>query len=110
MKLRPLGDRVVIQPLEKEETTAGGIVLPDTAKEKQNHGRVVAVGPGRRLEDGSRAGVNLEVGDEVVFQKYGGTEITVDGTDYVIMRTDDVLAKVEGKSKSAKKAGRKGRK
>ena len=105
MKIRPLGDRVVIKPLEKEEKTAGGIVLPDTAKEKQIRGKIVAVGPGRRLEDGSRAGVDLKVGDEVVFQKYAGTEIRIDGVDYTIMRTDDVLAKVEA-GESAKSEGK----
>jgi len=108
MKIRPLGERVVIEPLEKEEVTAGGIVLPEAAKEKQTRGQVVAVGPGKRLDDGTRAGVSLEVGDEVIFQKYGGTEITVAGTDYTIMRADDVLAKVEsGKPARAAKTGKK---
>jgi chaperonin GroES len=94
MKLRPLDDRVVIEPLEAEEKTAGGIVLPDAAREKPQRGRVIAVGPGKRLEDGSFAKVALEKGDEVIFGKYSGSEVTVDGTEFKIMRESDVLAKI----------------
>lgn len=96
MTLNPLDDRVVVQPLEAEETTAGGIVLPDAAREKQQRGKVVAVGPGRLLDSGERCAVSVSVGDEVLFGKYGGTEIEVDGTDVKILRESDILAKVEG--------------
>lgn len=94
MKLRPLDDRVVVEPLEAEEKTAGGIVLPDTAREKPQRGRVVAVGPGKRLEDGSFAKIPLEKGDEVIFGKYAGSDVTVDGVEYKILRESDVLAKI----------------
>jgi chaperonin GroES len=94
MKLRPLDDRVVIEPLEAEEKTAGGIVLPDAAKEKPQRGRVISVGPGKRLDDGGFAKIALEKGDEVIFGKYSGSEVTVEGTEYKIMRESDVLAKV----------------
>ena len=96
MTLNPLDDRVVVQPLEAEETTAGGIVLPDAAREKQQRGKVVAVGPGRLLDSGERCAVSVSVGDEVLFGKYGGTEIEVDGKDVKILRESDILAKVEG--------------
>ncbi|QDT14876.1 co-chaperone GroES [Alienimonas californiensis] len=94
MTLNPLDDRVVIEPLEAEETTAGGIVLPDAAKEKSQRGKVLAVGPGRLLDSGERSPVGVEVGDEVLFGKYGGTEIEVDGKDVKILREADILAKV----------------
>jgi chaperonin GroES len=96
VKLKPLDDRVVVHPLSAEETTAGGIVLPDTAKEKPQRGKVVAVGPGRLLDSGERCPVALVVGDEVLFGKYGGTEIEVDGDDVKILRESDILAKVIG--------------
>ncbi|MCA9023815.1 MAG: co-chaperone GroES [Planctomycetaceae bacterium] len=96
MTLNPLDDRVVVQPLEAEETTAGGIVLPDAAREKQQRGKVLAVGPGRLLDSGERCAVSVSVGDEVLFGKYGGTEIEVDGKDVKILRESDILAKVEG--------------
>lgn len=108
MKIRPLGDRVVIEPLEKEEMTAGGIVLPDTAKEKQTRGRVVAVGPGKRLDDGTYAKVDLVVGDEVIFGKYSGTEVRVGEDEYSIMRASDVLAKVVTGAGPARAARAKG--
>jgi len=92
MKLVPLDDRVVLQRLEAEGTTQGGIVLPDTAKEKPQKGKVVAVGPGRLLDDGSRAGLDVKKGDTVLFGKYAGTEVTVDGQDYVIMKESELLA------------------
>jgi len=94
VKLNPLDDRVVVQPLEAEEMTAGGIVLPDTAKEKQQRGRVLAVGPGRLLDSGERSTVSVKVGDEVLFGKYGGTDIEIDGEDVKILRESDILAKI----------------
>lgn len=94
MTLKPLDDRVVVEPLSAEETTAGGIVLPDSAKEKPQRGKVLAVGPGRLLESGDRVAVAVQVGDEVLFGKYGGTEIEVDGRDIKILRENDILAKV----------------
>lgn len=94
MKLNPLDDRVVISPLDAEETTAGGIVLPDAAKEKPQRGKVVAVGPGRLLENGERCEVALAVGDEVLFGKYGGTDIEVEGEEVKILRESDILAKI----------------
>ncbi len=96
MTLNPLDDRVVVQPLEAEETTAGGIVLPDAAREKPQRGKVVAVGPGRLLDSGERCAISVGVGDEVLFGKYGGTEIEVDGDEVKILRESDILAKVEG--------------
>jgi chaperonin GroES len=96
VNLRPLDDRVVVKPLEAEEVTAGGIVLPDTAKEKPQRGKVVAVGPGRLLDSGSRGELSVTVGDEVIFGKYGGTDIEVDGEDIKILRESDILAKVVG--------------
>ncbi|MEX0717202.1 MAG: co-chaperone GroES [Planctomycetaceae bacterium] len=94
MELKPLDDRVVVRPLEAEEKTAGGIVLPDSAKEKPQRGKVVAVGPGRLLESGERCAVSVGVGDEVLFGKYGGTDIEVSGEDVKILRESDILAKV----------------
>jgi chaperonin GroES len=94
MQLNPLDDRVVVQPLDAEETTAGGIVLPDAAKEAPQRGTVIAVGPGRLLDSGERCAVSLTVGDEVLFGKYGGTEIEVDGNDVKILRESDILAKI----------------
>jgi chaperonin GroES len=96
MTLNPLDDRVVVRPLEAEETTAGGIVLPDSAKEKPQRGKVVAVGPGRLLESGERCPVSVGEGDEVLFGKYGGTDIEVDGEEVKILREGDILAKVVG--------------
>ena len=96
MQLKPLDDRVVVEPLEAETTTAGGIVLPDSAKEKPQRGKVRSVGPGRLLESGDRCPVNLAVGDEVLFSKYGGTDIEVDGKEVKILRESDILAKIQG--------------
>jgi chaperonin GroES len=93
MNLKPLGDRLIVEVLEEEETTTSGIVLPDTAKEKPQRGRVLAVGPG---SDGKFVPMDLEEGDEIVFSKYGGTEIKVGTEDYLILRESDVLAKVTG--------------
>ena len=94
LKIRPLEDRVVIQQIEAEEKTAGGIVLPDTAKEKPQRGRVLAVGPGKLLDNGARAEIDLKAGDEVLFGKYSGTEIKVDGEEIKILRESDILAKI----------------
>ncbi len=94
MQLKPLDDRVVVEPTDAEETTAGGIVLPDAAQEKPQRGTVVAVGPGRLLDSGERCEICLEVGDEVLFGKYGGTDIEVDGSDVKILRESDILAKI----------------
>jgi chaperonin GroES len=94
IKIRPLDDRVVVETLEAEETTAGGIVLPDNAKEKPQRGTVLAVGPGKLLDDGTRGKLSVEVGDEVIFGKYGGTEIEVEGEEVKILRESDILAKV----------------
>jgi chaperonin GroES len=96
IKLRPLDDRVVVQPLEAEEVTAGGIVLPDTAKEKPQRGKVVAVGAGKLLDSGARGELSVSVGDEVIFGKYGGSEVEVNGEEYKILRETDILAKVVG--------------
>lgn len=94
VKIRPLDDRVVVEPIEAEETTAGGIVLPDSAKEKPQRGTIVAVGPGRLLDSGERGGLSVGVGDEVIYGKYGGSDIEVDGADVKILRESDILAKV----------------
>ena len=92
MKLKPLGDKVVVKRLEAEEKTPGGIVLPDTAKEKPKRGKIVAVGPGKTLESGEVAKPTVKQGDEVIFSSFAGTEITVDGVEMLIMSTDDILA------------------
>jgi chaperonin GroES len=96
MNLQPLGDRIIVEVLEEEETTASGIVLPDTAKEKPQRGKVLAVGPGSLNDKGERVAIDLAEGDEIVFSKYGGTEIAVGTDDYLILRESDVLAKVVG--------------
>ena len=104
MDLQPLGDRLIVEALEEEETTASGIVLPDTAKEKPQRGRVLAVGPGGRDEDGNYITMDVEVGDEIIFSKYGGTEIKLGTDDVLVLRETDVLAKVVGGgSKGSKK-------
>jgi chaperonin GroES len=92
MKLKPLGDRVVVEFLEEEEKTKGGIVLPDTAKEKPQKGKVLAVGPGRVLDSGQRVALEVKEGDKVLFAKYGGTEIQLDGKELMILQERDVLA------------------
>jgi chaperonin GroES len=94
MKLRPLDDRVVVEPIEAEEKTAGGIVLPDTAKEKPQRGKVIAVGVGKLLDDGNRAALSIAKGDEVLYGKYSGSEVKVDGVEYKILRESDILAKI----------------
>ena len=96
MKLKPLGDRLIVKPTDEEETTASGIVLPDTAKEKPQKGKVVAVGDGKWDEDGEkRIPLDVAAGDEVLYSKYGGTEITVEDDELLVLRESDVLAKVE---------------
>ena len=94
MAVKPLDDRVLVKQSEAEETTAGGIVLPDTAKEKPQRGKVVAVGVGKLLDNGQRGEMSLKKGDEVYYGKYSGTEIKIDGEEYVILRESDVLAVV----------------
>lgn len=96
MKLRPLNDRVVVKRLEEETKTAGGIIIPDTAKEKPIQGQVIAVGAGKVLDDGSRKALDVQAGDRVLFGKYAGTDIKVEGEELLIMREDDILAIVEG--------------
>jgi chaperonin GroES len=94
LNVRPLDDRVVVEPLEAEESTAGGIILPDTAKQKPQRGKVLAVGPGKALENGNRAPVAVSVGDEVLYGRYSGNDIEVAGKEIKIMRESDILAKV----------------
>ncbi len=96
MKLKPLDDRIVVKQSEAEETTAGGIVLPDAAQEKPNQGKVVAVGPGSLLDDGKRSPMSVKKGDEVLYGKYSGTEVEVNGEKLVILKETDLLAVVEG--------------
>jgi len=94
--LKPLEDRIVVKPLEEQETTVSGIVIPDTAKEKPQEGQVMAVGPGR-FEEGERVPVDVKAGDKVIYSKYGGTEVKVEGEEYLILSARDVLAVVEKK-------------
>ena len=94
-KLRPLGDRVVIQPTPREETTKSGIVLPDTAKEKPQEGKILAVGPGRILDDGKREQIDVKQGQKVLFAKYAGTEFKLEGDEYLIVSQKDILAVLE---------------
>jgi chaperonin GroES len=98
-KMQPLADRLVVKPIAREEVTKGGIVLPDTAKEKPQEGEVLAVGPGRMTEDGKRIPIDLKVGDIVLYSKYGGTEIKIEGDELMILRESDVLAVQTKKSK-----------
>jgi chaperonin GroES len=95
MNLKPLGDRLLVSPIEQEEMTASGIVLPETAKEKPMQGKVIAAGPGARKEDGTRIAMDVKEGDTVLYAKYAGTEIKIDGTKYLIFKETDVLAIVE---------------
>ena len=94
IKVRPLDDRVVVEPVEAETTTSGGIVLPDSAQEKPQRGKVLAVGPGRLLDSGERGELSVSIGDEVIYGKYGGTDIEINGQDVKILRESDILAKV----------------
>ena len=93
VKLQPLSDRLVVKPIEREEKTKTGIYLPDTAKEKPQEGKVIAVGPGRLSEDGKRIAMDIKVGDTVIYAKYGGTELKVDDEELMILRESDILAK-----------------
>ncbi|RMD82027.1 MAG: co-chaperone GroES [Candidatus Dadabacteria bacterium] len=95
MNIRPLQDRIIVKRMKEEETTAGGIIIPDTAKEKPQEGKVVAVGKGKVGEDGKVQKLEVKKGDRVLFGKYAGTEVTIDGTEYLIMREDDVLGIIE---------------
>jgi chaperonin GroES len=95
-KLRPLGDRVVIEPIPREDMTKSGIVLPDTAKEKPQEGKVIAVGPGKTLEDGKREAIDVTIGDKVLYAKYAGTEFKLEGEELLIVSQKDILAIVEG--------------
>jgi len=95
MKIRPLNDRLLVQRLEEEEKTSGGIIIPDSAKEKPAEGKVVAVGPGKVSDAGERVALQVKEGDVILFSKYGGTDVKLDGEDYLIMREDDVLGIVE---------------
>ena len=92
-KLQPLGDRVVVKPLPREEITKGGIVLPDTVKEKPQEGKVIAVGPGKMTDDGKRIPLDVKAGDTVIYAKYGGTDYKEDGEELIILRESDILAK-----------------
>jgi chaperonin GroES len=103
MKFRPLHDRVVVRRLEQEEKTAGGIIIPDTAKEKPQEGEVVAVGPGARDEHGKLQPLDLKAGDRVLFGKWSGTEVKIDGEELMIMKESDVMGVIEGKPSKAKK-------
>ena len=102
-KLQPMADRLVVKPIEREEVTKGGIVLPDTAKEKPQEGLIVAVGPGRLMDDGERAAMEVKKGDRVIFAKYAGTEMKLDDTKYLILSEKDILAILGGKGKKKKK-------
>lgn len=95
MKLRPLGDKIVVEVLEEEDKSPGGIYLPDTAKKKPQQGKVIAVGEGRLLEDGTRAKMSVKVGDRVLFSKYGGNEVEIDGKEYTILDEDQVYAIIQ---------------
>lgn len=95
MNLKPLGDRLIVEPIEQEEMTASGIVLPETAKEKPMQGKVLAVGPGSRKEDGSRITMDVSKGDTVLYAKYAGTEVKIEGKKYLILKETDVLAIVQ---------------
>ena len=103
MQFRPLHDRVVVRRLESEEKTAGGIIIPDTAKEKPQEGEVIAVGPGARGEDGTLHPLDVKAGDRVLFGKWSGTEVKLDGQELIIMKESDIMGILEGKAKSSKK-------
>lgn len=96
MSIRPLGDRVLVKRVEAEEKTAGGILLPDSAQEKPKEGKVIAVGEGKQLEDGSRTTFSVKKNDRVLFTSYAGTDVKIDGDEYLIMREDDILGVIEG--------------
>ena len=95
MKIRPLHDRVIVQRIDEEEKTKGGIIIPDTAKEKPQEGKVIAVGPGKILENGTKTTLDVKVGDKILFGKYSGTEIKIEGEEFLMMREDDILGVIE---------------
>jgi chaperonin GroES len=97
MKIRPLHDRIIVKRLEEERTSAGGIIIPDSATEKPIQGKVIAVGKGKILEDGKVRPLDVKIGDKILFGKYGGTEVKVDGDELLVMREEDVMAVIEGK-------------
>ena len=105
MNIRPLYDRVVVKRIEEQETTRNGIVIPDSAKEKPQEGEVMAIGKGKRLDDGKLVALDVQVGDRILFGKYSGSEIKLDGTEYIIMREDDVLGILESAPQVLSKAG-----
>jgi len=105
MKIRPLYDRIVVKRIDEQETTRSGIIIPDSAQEKPQEAEVVAVGNGKRLEDGKLVALDVKVGDRILFGKYSGNEIRVDGEEYLIMREDDILGVLDAKPKTAKQAG-----
>jgi chaperonin GroES len=96
LKIKPLGGRVIVEPIEQEEMTAGGIILPETAKEKPQEGKILAAGPGDRDEDGERIPMEVQIGDKVLYAKYSGTEVKLDGKKLLILRESDILAVIEG--------------
>jgi chaperonin GroES len=104
MKIRPLYDRIVVKRIEEQETTRNGIVIPDSAKEKPQEGEVMAAGIGKRLEDGQVVGLDVKAGDRILFAKYSGNEIQLDGTEYIIMREDDVLGVLDATPQALRKA------
>ncbi|MGE0844621.1 MAG: co-chaperone GroES [Flavobacteriaceae bacterium] len=104
MQFRPLHDRVVVKRIDEEEKTAGGIIIPDTAKEKPSQGEVVAVGPGARDDDGDRIPMDVAAGDIILFGKWSGTEVKIDGVEYLIMKESDIMGVVSSKSKAKKAA------
>src|ERR1700688_2837378 len=104
MNIRPLYDRIVVKRIDEQETTRNGIVIPDSAKETPQEGQVMAIGHGKRLEDGKLSALDVKVGDRILFGKYSGSETKVEGTEYIIMREDDVLGILDSAAKTAKKA------
>ena len=105
MKIRPLYDRIVVKRIDEQETTRSGIIIPDSAQQKPQEAEVIAVGHGKRLEDGTLVALDVKVGDRILFGKYSGNDIRLDGEEYLIMREDDVLGVLDAAPKSAKKGG-----
>ena len=105
MKIRPLYDRIVVKRIDEQETTRSGIIIPDSAQEKPQEAEVMAIGHGKRLEDGTLVALDVKVGDRILFGKYSGNDIRVDGEEYLIMREDDVLGVLDAAPKTAKQAG-----
>jgi len=103
MNIRPLYDRILVKRIEEEETTRNGIIIPDSAKEKPQQGEVIAIGQGKRLEDGTLAALDVKVGDRILFAKYSGSDTNLDGSEYLVMREDDVLGVLDQAAKSTNK-------